>query len=82
MLPAIGILLDPGAPDLSPVHALAVSQLLTWATSAPAAFKEASGKLDASVKENLESSIRQALGVKSGNASQTSSKPQISLRSF
>ena len=82
LIPAIGLLLDPTSPDPPTIHSLAVAQLLSLATASPVAFKEATAKLDATAKDILESSIRQAIGSNGASAGQSSSKPQISLRSF
>ncbi|KAH8115151.1 clathrin-coated vesicle protein [Phellopilus nigrolimitatus] len=81
LLPTIALLLDPSKATPTPVHTLAVSQLLSLATVAPAAFKEASGKMDQAARETLEVSVRQAIGTNTP-AGQTAAKPQISLRSF
>lgn len=82
LLPTIALLLDPSKTAPSPIHSLAVTQLLSFATTAPAAFKEATGKMDAAAKETLELSVRQALGANAASTTQPAAKPQISLRSF
>ena len=82
LLPTIVLLLDPAKTTPSATHTLAVTQLLSFATTSPAAFKEATGKMDTAAKEALELSVRQALGANAANASQPAAKPQISLRSF
>ena len=61
------------------------TQLLSFATTSPSAFKEAAGKLDAGTRELLEHSIRRAMaGAGAGGVGGTGQvvKPQISLRSF
>jgi hypothetical protein len=83
LLPALTLLLDPNQTTPSPLHTLALNQLLIFASSSPIAFKEATGKLDQGIKERLESAVRNAFSNKSsGAATQQSAKPQISLRSF
>lgn len=82
ILPTIALLLDPLRSTPLPAHTLAVSQLLSLATTAPAAFKEATGKMDSAAKDALETSVRQAIGAKGPIAGQSVAKPQISLRSF
>ncbi|KAJ8482572.1 hypothetical protein ONZ51_g5279 [Trametes cubensis] len=57
-----------------------VTQLLSLAAASPAAFKDATGKLEPSARETLETSVRQALGNRAATAEPA--KPQISLRSF
>jgi HEAT repeat-containing protein 5 len=59
-----------------------VGQLLSFASSSPAAFKDATAKLEAPMREVLESSIRRAVGGGSSAGATGASKPQISLRSF
>jgi len=85
LLPTISLLLStsvPSQPMAASVTAQTVAQLLSFATSSPAAFKEAAGKLDSSTRELLEQSIRRAVGGSAAASSQQASKPQISLRSF
>ena len=64
-----------------PVRSQTATQLLSYATSSPVAFKEAASKLDQSQCDLLEQSIRRAIGSNASTAS-ASTKPQISLRSF
>ncbi|KAF9069763.1 clathrin-coated vesicle protein [Rhodocollybia butyracea] len=73
LLPTISLLLASSSQSSSPppVVAQSIKQLLSYATTSPAAFKEAASKLDVPTRELLESSIRKAVG-----------GPQISLRSF
>ncbi|KAF7331836.1 Clathrin-coated vesicle protein [Mycena kentingensis (nom. inval.)] len=66
-LPTITLLLSNPQAAATQVTAQSIRELLTYATSAPAAFKEAAGKLEPSIRELLEQSV---------------AKPQISLRSF
>jgi HEAT repeat-containing protein 5 len=64
---------------------ISVKQLLTYATTSPVAFKEATAKLEVETRELLEVSIRKAVGGSGAGAqaqSQAATKPQISLRSF
>ncbi|KIJ41885.1 hypothetical protein M422DRAFT_60390 [Sphaerobolus stellatus SS14] len=82
LLPTLVLLLDPSKSPQSPVHVLAVTHLLGFATGSSAAFKETAGKLDQNVRDTLETSIRQAVGGAKSTAQQTVAKPQISLRSF
>ena len=70
---------QPSATD--PVRSQTATQLLSYATSSPVAFKEAASKLDQSIRDLLEQSIRRAIGSNASAASATA-KPQISLRSF
>ncbi|KAG8856911.1 hypothetical protein FRB96_006174 [Tulasnella sp. 330] len=81
LLPLLVLLLDPAPTSPTPTHSRTVTQLLELATLAPAAFKEATAKLDEAARETMETSIRQALGPKNASSGQ-STKPQISLRSF
>ncbi|TDL16333.1 clathrin-coated vesicle protein [Rickenella mellea] len=82
LLPAVVLLLDPSKSPPTPIHAQAITHVLAFATSAPAAFKEATGKMDQMPREVLESSVRQALGGKANTPSLPVAKPQISLRTF
>ncbi|KAF7337120.1 Clathrin-coated vesicle protein [Mycena venus] len=83
LLPTITLLLTNPQAAATPVTAQGVKELLTYATSSPAAFKEAAGKLDPATRELLEQSVRRAVGAGSQTTtSQTTAKPQISLRSF
>lgn len=84
-LPTISLLLSttaPSQPIAASLTTQTISQLLSFATSSPMAFKEALGKLDASTRELLEQCIRRAVGNSSASAAQVTAKPQISLRSF
>jgi len=81
LFPLAILLLDPSRSPLTTLHGRTVTHLLSFATTSPTAFKDATGKLDAGARETLETSIRQALGNKGNFANQTA-KPQISLRSF
>ncbi|KAI0303661.1 armadillo-type protein [Multifurca ochricompacta] len=83
LLPTLILLLDPSQGAPSPLHTQALNQLLVFASSSPAPFKEATGKLDQATRECLESSVRSALSNKSsGTTAHQAAKPQISLRSF
>ncbi|KAJ7582455.1 clathrin-coated vesicle protein, partial [Mycena floridula] len=83
ILPTITLLL--ASPQSTPVVAQSITQLLWFATSSPAAFKEVAGKLEPATRELLEASVRRAVGGTNSSSagSQASAvKPQISLRSF
>ncbi|PFH53326.1 hypothetical protein AMATHDRAFT_55203 [Amanita thiersii Skay4041] len=81
LLPTLSLLLSGTHSASEPVRTQTVVQLLSYATAAPAAFKDATRKLDQSIQELLELSIRRAVGgTVTGNSATT--KPQISLRSF
>ncbi|KAG8907510.1 hypothetical protein FRB99_003883 [Tulasnella sp. 403] len=80
-LPVSVLLLDPSKSTLAPLHSNTIHQLLALVAASPAAFKEATAKLDAQGRERLEASIRQAVGGKEATSSQ-GVKPQISLRNF
>ncbi|KAF8206326.1 armadillo-type protein [Mycena galopus ATCC 62051] len=83
LLPTITLLLTNPQAAATPVTAQSIKELLTYATSSPAAFKEAALKLDPATRELLEQSVRRAMGAGSqSSATQSSAKPQISLRSF
>ena len=79
-MPVLILFLDPSRRPATPWHTQAVTQLLSLAAASPAAFKDATGRLEASLRETLETSVRQALGNK-GHMTEPA-KPQISLRSF
>jgi hypothetical protein len=81
-LPTVALLLDPSKAVPSTVHTQAVANLLNFATGSPAAFKEVTGKLDQTVRDALETSIRQAVSGNKAPQQSTVAKPQISLRSF
>jgi hypothetical protein len=83
IIPTLILLFEPQPSKAvdSPTHKLAVKTLLGLATSAPAAFREATGKLDGDRKTKLETVIREALA-DSGGGSAKAAKPTIALRSF
>lgn len=81
ILPTVTLLLRPSQSPPSSAHSSAVTQLLSFATSSPANFKEATAQLDSDIREILELSIRKAVEGPS-TASQKTSRPQISLRFF
>lgn len=83
-LPTLVLLLDTSKMPSSTIHMQAVTHLLGFATGSPAAFKEATGRLDQGVRDTLEASIRQAVGGGkiAAQTAATAAKPQISLRSF
>ena len=80
IMPVLILFLDPSRQPPTPLHTQAVTQLLSLAAASPAAFKDATGRLEQSSKDALETSVRQALGSK-GQVAEPA-KPQISLRSF
>ncbi|KAG5643615.1 hypothetical protein DXG03_000582 [Asterophora parasitica] len=82
LLPTIALLLSSSQTSPNSVSTQTISQLLTYATSSPAAFKDAAAKLDSTTRELLEQSIRRAVGGSTSVAAQNTAKPQISLRSF
>lgn len=79
LLPTLTLLLDPENP--SAIHQLGINHLLNLATQSPISFKDATASLNDSAKEKLETSIRQAVAARQ-NASKTTVRPQISLKSF
>ncbi|KZT18252.1 clathrin-coated vesicle protein [Neolentinus lepideus HHB14362 ss-1] len=81
IMPTLTFLLEPTAAS-SPLHALCVAQLLSFAMSSPAAFKDVTMKLQPHSREVLEESLRQSLGPRGLSVEQMSHKPQISLRAF
>ncbi|KAF8630901.1 hypothetical protein AX17_005259 [Amanita inopinata Kibby_2008] len=81
LLPTMSLLLSNAQSSTESVRSQTVTQLLSFATSSPSAFKEAAAKLDQPTRELLEQSIRRAVGGSAAAAS-AASKPQISLRSF
>ena len=85
LLPTISLLLVPNSTNQAladSVIAQTVAQLLSFATTSPAAFKEAAAMVDPATHELLEQSIRRAVGGRMGANNMTQAKPQISLRSF
>ncbi|KAG5653101.1 hypothetical protein H0H81_002326 [Sphagnurus paluster] len=82
LLPTIALLLSNSQTAPSPVTTQTIAQLLIYATSSPAAFKDAAAKLDNTTRELLEQSIRRAVAGTASTAAQSTAKPQISLRSF
>lgn len=82
LLPTATLVLDPNCSSPSPLHTQGITHLLSYATSAPAAFKEATGTLPNTTRDILEISIRQAVGGMGGAKQAQATKPQISLRSF
>ncbi|KAI0742742.1 clathrin-coated vesicle protein [Daedaleopsis nitida] len=79
IMPVLILFLDPARQPALPLHTLGVTQLLSLAAASPTAFKDATGRLEPSTRETLETSVRQALGSK-GPVAEV--RPQISLRSF
>lgn len=82
LLPTLSLFLSSSTNPTSSLPTVAVSHLLTLATTWPVAFKEAAAKLDQEVRDTLEGSIRQAVGGKKAASQPGIVKPQISLRSF
>ncbi|GAB1525330.1 hypothetical protein RhiTH_008488 [Rhizoctonia solani] len=83
LMPPITCLLQAGEDKDENLHRAAVSQLLTFASTAPTAFKEAAGLMKQEQRETMEASIRQAVVEQSkGNVQAATSKPSIALRSF
>ncbi|TFY58733.1 hypothetical protein EVJ58_g6238 [Rhodofomes roseus] len=80
LMPAMILLLDPARVIPTKMHTQSVRQLLAIAAISPAAFKDATSKLDQETRDTLETSVRQAVGNR-GQAADAP-KPQISLRSF
>jgi len=81
-LPTIILLLRPSETASTPIHTQSVTQLLSFATTSPVAFKDATGKLDPPTREALEQSVRRAVVSAASAGGQNKPKPQISLRSF
>jgi len=82
LLPTATLVLDPNSSPQSTLHAQGITHLLSYATSAPVAFKEATGTLPSTTRDILEMSIRQAVEGMGGAKQTQAAKPQISLRSF
>lgn len=82
LLPTATLVLDPNCSSPSLLHTQGITHLLSYATSAPAAFKEATTTLPNTTRDVLEMSIRQAVGGMGGAKQSQATKPQISLRSF
>ncbi|KXN85058.1 HEAT repeat-containing protein 5B [Leucoagaricus sp. SymC.cos] len=81
LLPTLSLLLIRSNGTPPPISSQTVQQILAYATASPAAFKAAADKLDPTTRELLEASIRKAVGPTT-TITQTTTKPQISLRSF
>ncbi|QRV99686.1 HEAT repeat protein [Ceratobasidium sp. AG-Ba] len=83
LLPPIVCSLQNESDKTGPVHVAAVKQVLSFATSAPAAFKEVTGLMGQGQRAIMEKSLRQAIGDKGASDTPVlASKPQIALRSF
>lgn len=82
LLPTATLVLDPNCSPPSMLHTQGITHLLSYATLAPVAFKEATGTLSSTTRDTLEMSIRQAVGGMGGAKQTLAAKPQISLRSF
>ncbi|OSD03664.1 ARM repeat-containing protein [Trametes coccinea BRFM310] len=80
IMPVQILFLNPTRQPPTALHTQSVTQLLSLAAASPAAFKDATARLEPSAKETLETSVRQTLGSKAQTAEPA--KPQISLRSF
>ncbi|KAM5530811.1 hypothetical protein V8D89_015522, partial [Ganoderma adspersum] len=68
MMPVLILLLDSSRQPPTPLHVQSVNQLLSLAAASPAAFKDATGRLEQSMKDTLETSVRQALGSRAQSA--------------
>ena len=82
VLPTLALLLDTTRTPPSALHIQTLPLVMNLATSAPGPFKEVTDKLETGVREALETSVRNALISRQQSSSQTSAKPQISLKSF
>lgn len=82
LLPALALLLDPTRSPPSAPHAQTMPIVLGFAAAAPAAFKEVTERLDGSVKERLEASVRNSIGGGQKASQAASTKRQISLKAF
>ncbi|THH16286.1 hypothetical protein EW146_g4324 [Bondarzewia mesenterica] len=60
LLPTLTLLLEPNESPVPAIHSQALTQLLSYASASPAAFKEATSKLDPATRERLEGSNRMA----------------------
>ncbi len=83
IIPTLIFLLEPQAIKAvdSLLHKASIKTLLSLATSAPQAFREATGKLDAERKTRLEAAIREALSESNPGSAARVDKPTIALRS-
>jgi hypothetical protein len=82
-MPPITCLLQANDEKHGSAHKAAVAQLLAFASTAPAAFKEAASLMNQEQREVMETSIRQAVVDQSkGNVQASTNKPSIALRSF
>ncbi|KIM27128.1 hypothetical protein M408DRAFT_16736 [Serendipita vermifera MAFF 305830] len=82
ILPTLALLLDTSRSPPSSLHTQTVPIVLNLATSAPVPFKEVTEKLEPAVRETLETAVRNALASRQQTSSQSSAKPQISLKAF
>ena len=81
ILPIMTLYLQPHTKSLTSIHQQTLTQILSFASASPNTFKEVTSELEASSKDILEFSVKQALsGVKVAGVETT--KPQISLRAF
>ncbi|KAH8084924.1 ARM repeat-containing protein [Cristinia sonorae] len=78
VLPTMILLLTTSLAD---VQSATVTQIMSFAAADPEVFKTVVGQLQPDMKKNMEDCLKQALGNHRGNID-SSSKPQISLRSF
>lgn len=81
LLPVLILLLSPSSTPLPPSHRLAISHLLTLASSSPINFKEATTGLSEEQKSLLEVSIRASVGGTKRDE-EKKEEPKISLRMF
>ncbi|KAI0080179.1 ARM repeat-containing protein [Panus rudis PR-1116 ss-1] len=79
----LGLVLPPMIPLLQvDAHQKQVlTQILSFASASPVAFKEATAKLPSNLRETLEVSVKQALGGETQSKAEKA-KPQISLKAF
>ncbi|KAG8721134.1 hypothetical protein FRC09_008363 [Ceratobasidium sp. 395] len=83
LMPPISSLLGGGDGGTSPMHVAAISQILSFATLSPAAFRECASLMKQDQRDLMETSIRQAVAEREKSTAHTStSKPQIALRAF
>lgn len=82
ILPSLVLLLEPHQMPPTPMHKLAITQILQIASINPSSFKKVTLALKFTVREILEISVKHALGEVKLVTSEQIVKPQISLRSF
>ncbi|KAI5476389.1 Armadillo-type fold domain containing protein [Pseudohyphozyma bogoriensis] len=80
LLPVLILLLSPSSSTPPPCHALAISHLVSLASSFSVNFKEANAALGEEQRRVLESSIRRTVGGGSGAREEKREQPKISLK--